>query len=69
MINLISRLNEIEEREEFNKKCRMVDERAKKCHWTGDYKYNNGLRLVRKYGYRWVYAEDEVKYWKMCEGI
>lgn len=45
-----------------------IDELAEKDHFTQDGKYNSGLRLIREYGYIYVYGggDPDVKYYCMC---
>ena len=53
----------------MRKRTEIIDNLAKRDSMTKDKQYNDGLRLIRKYGYRFVSAEDAVKYYCMCNAL
>lgn len=53
-----------------NESDKLINNVAAQDHMTNDSNYNDGLKLIRKFGYGQVSTREEVKYWRMCnQGI
>ena len=46
-----------------------LDECARQDYYTNDLRYNEGLRLIRDYGYRNVRTQPSVEYYAFCNGM
>lgn len=50
-------------------KAARLDECARQDYYTNDLRYNEGLRLIRDYGYRNVRTQPSVEYYAFCNGM